>query len=238
MDSAIGDRQEEDFSGNWEWLGKSVSINTMLDLNLKNMLLQEIENYVDIGQKFTNDIVTLTSQRSKEFYAKQAGNFTHKNNEYIDFMKRKINFPLFINWGEVTKYSVSKNADGTKAYQPFRYMAQGFEDISTNVVTDSVFYMRNILSNHSKELCLTSYMERKNVINQRFKGLSRHETREKHLNYEIDEKIIDMLKLDKIWPQELYNSEYSQNLLDSMAEQNQIPTPRKGKENDSTLNCS
>jgi hypothetical protein len=65
-----------------------------------------------------------------------------------------------------------------------------------------------------------------NLVEKRFTGLDKYETREKYLSKEIDDKVLDEVKLENIWEARMYQSSYSKVFTESLAEQKPIPTPR------------
>lgn len=56
-----------------------------------------------------------------------------------------------------------------------------------------------------------------NLVAKRFPGLDRHETREKYLSKEIDDKVLDEVKLENIWEARMYQSSYSAVFTESLA---------------------
>jgi hypothetical protein len=104
LDTNVMEGADKDFSGNWEWLGKSITINTLTDLNIKHLLLQEIENHVEYNEKFTNEFKVLSSDTSNKFVSEIKWNW--KDNVYHANFLKNCGFPPFILWDQLGKSNV------------------------------------------------------------------------------------------------------------------------------------
>ena len=193
--------------------------------------MQEIDNIVSYNERYTRNKKSLNCNESKLKMYHMTYCHSDKKMYKTEYLK-DLSLPPFIMYYNFNKRDLALTKPSLK--KSMGHSTQSMTKKITKIQNktnrkSSVHAVRNILRYQAYELCLTSSIEEVNLIKKRYKTLDDSETMDKYLNKEIDDKVVDFIRLEKIWEDKMYDWPASDRFVKSISDQEVVPSCRDTK---------